>query len=303
MTPVIAVDGLTRRYRDHAALDDVSFELAAGSITGLLGRNGAGKTTLLRILAGQEFPSSGSVRVLGAPPMENEAVLQRMVFVREDQAYPDIKVRHALRAASWFYPNWDAGLAQSLAADFDLRPNKAIKRLSRGQRSALGITMGLAARAEVTLFDEPYAGLDAVARQIFYDRLLADYAERPRTILLSTHLIDEASALFESVVVIDRGRVVLEAAADGLRGVATTVSGPALAVEDFTAGRAVWDRRRLGSQASVVAVGPLDEAARARARSLGLDLAPLTLQQLVVHAAGWPEAGDPQTADPEGVSA
>jgi ABC-2 type transport system ATP-binding protein len=303
MTPVIAVDGLTRRYRDHAALDDVSFELAAGSITGLLGRNGAGKTTLLRILAGQEFPSSGSVRVLGAPPMENEAVLQRMVFVREDQAYPDIKVRHALRAASWFYPNWDAGLAQSLAADFDLRPNKAIKRLSRGQRSALGITMGLAARAEVTLFDEPYAGLDAVARQIFYDRLLADYAERPRTILLSTHLIDEASALFESVVVIDRGRVVLEAAADGLRGVATTVSGPALAVEDFTAGRAVWNRRRLGSQASVVAVGPLDEAARARARSLGLDLAPLTLQQLVVHAAGWPEAGDPQTADPEGVSA
>jgi ABC-2 type transport system ATP-binding protein len=303
MTPVIAVDGLTRRYRDHAALDDVSFELAAGSIIGLLGRNGAGKTTLLRILAGQEFPSSGSVRVLGAPPMENEAVLQRMVFVREDQAYPDIKVRHALRAASWFYPNWDAGLAQSLAADFDLRPNKAIKRLSRGQRSALGITMGLAARAEVTLFDEPYAGLDAVARQIFYDRLLADYAERPRTILLSTHLIDEAAALFESVVVIDRGRVVLEAAADGLRGVATTVSGPALAVQDFTAGRAVWDRRRLGSQASVVAVGPLDEAARARARSLGLDLAPLTLQQLVVHAAGWPEAGDPQTADPEGVSA
>jgi ABC-2 type transport system ATP-binding protein len=84
------------------------------------------------------------------------------------------------------------------------------------------------------------------------------------------------------------------------------VSGPALAVQDFTAGRAVWDRRRLGSQASVVAVGPLDEAARARARSLGLDLAPLTLQQLVVHAAGWPgspEDGQPITADPEGVSA
>jgi len=303
MTPVIAVDGLTRRYRDQVALDDVSFELAEGTITGLLGRNGAGKTTLLRILAGQEFPSSGSVRVLGAPPAENDAVLQRMVFVREDQAYPDIKVRHALRAASWFYPNWDADLARSVAADFDLRPDKAIKKLSRGLRSALGITIGLAARTEVTLFDEPYAGLDAVARQIFYDRLLADYAERPRTILLSTHLIDEASALFESVVVIDRGRVVLEAAADGLRGVATTVSGPALAVEDFTAGRAVWNRRRLGSQASVVAVGPLDEAARVRARSLGLDLAPLTLQQLVVHAASSPQAGEPETADPEGVSA
>ena len=300
MTAAISVAGLTRRYRDQVALDDVSVELEAGSITGLLGRNGAGKTTLLRILAGQEFPSSGDVRVLGAAPAENDQVLRRMVFVREDQAYPDIKVGHALRAASWFYPNWDARLAGSLAADFGLRPKKAVKKLSRGMRSALGITIGLAARAEVTLFDEPYAGLDAVARQIFYDRLLAEYAERPRTILLSTHLIDEAAALFERVVVIDQGRVVLEAAADGLRGVATTVSGPVLAVQDFTAGRPIWNQRRLGSQASVVTVGQLDEASRARARSLGLDLVPLTLQQLVVHAAGWPAAPE---ADSEGVSA
>ena len=301
MTPAISVAGLTRRYRDQVALDDVSFEIAAGSIAGLLGRNGAGKTTLLRILAGQEFPSSGSISVLGAPPAENEQVLRRMVFVREDQAYPDFKVGHALRAASWFYPNWDASLADTLIADFELRPNKAIKKLSRGLRSALGIVIGLAARAEVTLFDEPYAGLDAVARQIFYDRLLADYAECPRTVLLSTHLIDEAAALLERVVVIDRGRLVLEAAADSLRGVATTVSGPVLAVEVFTAGRPVWNRRRLGSQASVVMVGQLDQAAREKARSLGLDLVPLTLQQLVVHADGWPVS--PETANLEGASA
>jgi ABC-2 type transport system ATP-binding protein len=188
MTTAISVAGLTRRYRDQVALDDVSIEIAAGSITGLLGRNGAGKTTLLRILAGQEFPSSGNVSVLGGPPAENDHVLRRMAFVREDQAYPDIKVCHALRVASWFYPNWEAGLADSLLADFGLPPDKAIKKLSRGMRSALGIVIGLAARAEVTLFDEPYAGLDAVARQVFYDRLLADYAECPRTILLSTHL-------------------------------------------------------------------------------------------------------------------
>ena len=301
MTTAISVAGLTRRYRDQVALDDVSIEIAAGSIIGLLGRNGAGKTTLLRILAGQEFPSSGNVSVLGGAPVENDHVLRRMAFVREDQAYPDIKVRHALRVASWFYPNWDADVADSLLADFGLPPDKAIKKLSRGMRSALGIVIGLAARAEVTLFDEPYAGLDAVARQVFYDRLLADYAEFPRTILLSTHLIDEAAALFESVVVIDRGRVVLAAAADGLRGVATTVSGPVLAVDEFTAGRPVWNRRRLGSQASVVTVGQLDADRRARARSLGLDLAPLTLQQLVVHAAGWPAA--PEAVNLEGTNA
>src|SRR6202522_4290758 len=237
MTPAISVTGLTRRYPDQVALDDVHLTIGNHTITGLFGRNGAGKTTLLRILADQEFPSSGSVRVLGSSPAENEDVLRRLVLVREDQTYPDFKVRHALRAASFCYPNWDAGLASSLPDDFGLRPGMAIKSLSRGQRSALGITIGLAARAEVTLFDEPYAGLDAVARQIFYDRLLTEYSHFPRTVLLSTHLIDEAAGLLERVVVIDHGRVVLTAGADDLRGVATAVSGSVLAVDEFTAGR------------------------------------------------------------------
>jgi ABC-2 type transport system ATP-binding protein len=294
MTPAISVTGLTRRYRDDTALDDISLTISGGTITGLLGRNGAGKTTLLRILAGQEFPSSGSARVLGAAPAENEEVLRRLIFVREDQAYPDIKVGQALRAASWFYPNWDSALASALLADFGVRASKAVKRLSRGQRSALGITIGLAARAEVTLFDEPYAGLDAVARQMFYDRLLADFAEVPRTVLLSTHLIDEAAALFEGVIVLDRGRVVLDAAADILRGVATRVSGPALAVDALAAGRPLWERRQLGSQASVVMAGPLSPDDREQARSSGLDLSPLSLQQIVVQAAAGVIAPAPE---------
>ena len=296
MTPVISVSGLTRRYRDHVALDQVSLEVEAGSIVGLLGRNGAGKTTLLRILAGQEFPSAGAALVHGARPAENETVLRRMVFVREDQVYPDVRVGHALQAASWFYPNWSAELADALLADFGLPADRAVKKLSRGMRSALGIAIGLAARAEVTLFDEPYAGLDAVARQIFYDRLLADYGEHPRTIVLSTHLIDEAAGLLERVIVIDRGRIVLTADADDLRGVATAVSGPVLGVDEFTAGRVVWDRRRAGSRVSVVVVGGLDEADRLRARSLQLDLTPLTLQQLVVQAAAQPAAALERTS-------
>jgi ABC-2 type transport system ATP-binding protein len=286
MTPAISADGLTRRYRGHLALDGATFNIEAGAITGLLGRNGAGKTTLMRIIAGQEFPSAGRVKVLGDSPAENDRVLRRMVFIREDQSYPDFKIGHALRTAALFYPNWCGELADALLADFALPPDRAIKKLSRGMRSALGIVIGLAARAEVTMFDEPYTGLDAVARQLFYDRLLAEYAEHPRTMLLSTHLIDEAAGLLERVLVMDRGRVVLDAVADDLRGVATRVSGPVLAVEEFAAGHAVWDRRRLGSQESVVIVGPLDEAERAPARTTQLALEPLSLQELVVHAAG-----------------
>jgi ABC-2 type transport system ATP-binding protein len=280
------VAGLTRRYRGELALNDVTLDLEPESITGLLGRNGAGKTTFLRIIAGHEFASAGTVTVLGASPVENEAVLRQMVFVREDQAYPDFRVRQAVQAAAWFYPNWSHELAGTLLEEFDLPPNRRIRKLSRGMRSALGIVIGLAARAEVTLFDEPYAGLDPVSRQLFYDRLLADYAEHPRTVLLSTHLIDEAAGLFERVVVIDRGRIVLNTAADDLRGAATSVSGPAIAVAEFTAGRPVWNRRRIASQESAVVAGTLNETDRARAAALHLRLEPLTLQEMVVQVAG-----------------
>lgn len=286
MTSTISVTGLTRGYHGQLALDDVTFDIAGPSVTGLLGRNGAGKSTLMRILTAQELPSAGRVQVLGSSPLENDAVLRRMVLVREDQAFPDFKVRHALQVASWFYPNWDGELAEAVLADFDLPTGRAIKRLSRGMRTAVGIVIGMAARADVTLFDEPYAGLDAVARQRFYDRLLADYAEHPRTVVLSTHLIDEVADLLERVIMLDRGRVVLDAATDDVRGSATTVSGPSEAVEQFVAGRRVVDRHWIAGRASVVVTGTLTEADRGRARALHLSLEPLSLQQLMVHAAG-----------------
>jgi ABC-2 type transport system ATP-binding protein len=289
MMATISVAGLTRRYRDHLALDDVAFDVEDPSITGLLGRNGAGKTTLLRIISGQEFASSGRVRILGASPVENDDVLHRMVLVREDQAWPDLKVRHILRVASHCYPRWSAELADSLLANFNLPSDRRVKALSRGMRSALGIVLGLAARAEVTLFDEPYAGLDAAARQIFYDRLLADYADHPRTVLLSTHLIDEVAGLLERVLVIDQGRIVVDAPTDELRGTATAVSGPTVAVEEFVAGRRLSDRRQIASQSSAVVLGALDDDDCAQARALHLHLEPLSLQQVVVHAAGQPE--------------
>jgi ABC-2 type transport system ATP-binding protein len=286
MTSTITVAGLTRRYRDQLALDDVTLEINGPSITGLLGRNGAGKSTLMRIIANQEFASSGTVQVFGVSPIENDAILRKMVLVREDQVFPDFKVRHAIRSASWFYPNWSGEQAETLLRDFDLPANRPIKRLSRGMRSALGIVIGLSAQSEITLFDEPYAGLDAVARQLFYDRLLASYVENPRTVLLSTHLIDEAADLLERVVLIDHGRIVLDASADDVRGSATTVSGPIAAVEEFVAGRRTWDRRAMTSHESVVVGGVLEQGDWARARELHLNLEPLSLQQVMVHAAG-----------------
>ena len=296
MTAAISVAKVTRRYGSQRALDDVSFDVAEGSIVGLLGRNGAGKTTLMRVIAAEEFASSGSVQVFGASPVENEAVLRRTVFIREDQVYPDFAVRNALKAAALLCPNWSADLAASLVQDFELPLRRPVRALSRGMRTMLGIVIGLAARSDLTMFDEPYAGLDVVARRMFYDRLLADCTEHPRTVFLSTHLIDEAAGLFERVVVLDRGRVALDAATDDLRGSATRVTGPAADVAEFAAGRSTWDRRELASQASVVVGGALGARETRRAQDLHLELEPVSLQQLVVHVASRSAAEGPEGA-------
>jgi ABC-2 type transport system ATP-binding protein len=284
MTAVIEVQNLTKRYKDKRALDNVSLSLEGDAIYGLLGRNGAGKTTLMSILTAQNFESSGIVKVFGEHPYENAHVLSRICFVRESQKYPDESYpKHAFQAASLFFPRWDQALADELIQEFQLPMKQTIKKLSRGQLSAVGVIIGLASRAEITFFDEPYLGLDAVARQIFYDRLVEDYAEHPRTIILSSHLIDEVSNLIEKVIVIDDGRILLNENTDSVRDRAVTVVGDAASVDAWVSGREVLHRESLGRVASVTVLGALSAAERAELSASGLDLAPVSLQQLVVR--------------------
>ncbi|MFJ4168624.1 ABC transporter ATP-binding protein [Paenarthrobacter sp. NPDC089714] len=281
---VVEARNLNKRYKDLNALDNVDLKLTSNRIYGLLGRNGAGKTTLMSILTAQAFATSGEALVFGASAYENDAVLSRLCFIRESQKYPDdFQPRHAFRSAALFYKNWDQDFADRLAEDFQLPVKRRIKKLSRGQLSAVGVIIGLASRAELTFFDEPYLGLDAVARQLFYDRLVEDYAEYPRTIILSSHLIDEVANLLEHVVVIDRGRIIMDADAEDIRGSAVTVSGSADKVDSFLAGRRILHRETLGSLASVTVDEALDARERAEAQEFGLELAPVSLQQLVVR--------------------
>lgn len=284
MTAVIEVHNLTKRYKDKHALDNVSLSIEGNAIYGLLGRNGAGKTTLMSILTAQNFESAGTVKVFGEHPYENSHVLSRICFVRESQKYPDDATpRHAFKAASLFFKNWDQELAEQLIKDFQLPMKQTIKKLSRGQLSAVGVIIGLASRAEITFFDEPYLGLDAVARQIFYDRLLDDYAEHPRTIILSSHLIDEVSNLIEHVIVIDNGQILMNEDTDAVRDRAVTVVGDKAKVDAWVADREVLHREALGRVVSVTVLGALSDDERAEVTASGLDLAPVSLQQLIVR--------------------
>ena len=281
--PVVRVDGLTKRFGTVTAIDDVSFTVAANKIYGLLGRNGAGKTTIMQLLTGQQFATSGTVQVFGESPVENARVLQQICFIKESQKYPDsFRGEHVLASAPWFFANWDAAFADRLVEDFRLPLNRPVKKLSRGQLSAVGVIVGLASRAPLTFFDEPYLGLDAVARQIFYDRLLEDYSKHPRTVILSTHLIDEVSSLLEHVLVVDEGHILMDQDAEELRGTASTVVGKRTDVDAFVTGREVISRDGIGGLASVTVAG-LTEPERDAARAAGLELSPVSLQQLIVQ--------------------
>ncbi|MDN5585401.1 MAG: ABC transporter ATP-binding protein [Brevibacterium sp.] len=284
MTSVIEVRNLTKQYKHTTALEDINLSIEKDSIYGLLGRNGAGKTTLMSILTAQGFATSGEVEVFGEHPYENARVLNRMCFVRESQKYPeDATAKHAIATARLFFPRWDQSFAEELVDDFRLPMKTAIKKLSRGQQSAVGVIIGLASRAEITFFDEPYLGFDAVARQMFYDHLIADYAQCPRTIVLSSHLIDEVANLLENVIVIDRGRIIMDESTEEARTRAVNIVGDADSVQRLVAGREVIHREALGRVSSVTILGQLSDVDREFIADANLDLTPVSLQQLIVR--------------------
>lgn len=285
MTAAITVTGLGKTYREVIALDDVTFTVPEHTICGVLGRNGAGKTTALQIIAGHARPTTGTVEVFGRRPFEDRAAMASTCFIREGQKYPDeFTVAHVLASAAGLMPQWDPALADRLLARFELPTRRRVKKLSRGMHSMLGIVVGLASRAPVTVFDEPYLGLDAVARQLFYDELLADYTDHPRTVVLSTHLIDEVADLLEQVVLIDRGRVLIDEQAEELRGGAVVATGPVAEIDALARGRIELRRETLGTQARATIRGEFTEADRSRARTAGVELAAASLQQLMIGA-------------------
>lgn len=152
MTNAINIRAMSRSFGHSTALDDITLTVPEGSICGLLGRNGAGKTTIMSILAGQDRPTSGIAEVFGEQPFENESILSRISFVRDNQKYPDnYRLHHVLRIAPEFAPNWNADVAAELIDGFRIPDRTPVKKFSRGQLSAIAIVLGLASRAPLTL--------------------------------------------------------------------------------------------------------------------------------------------------------
>lgn len=216
---VVAVSGLTRHFGTRAALDDVSIFIPAGSVLGLVGENGAGKTTLIRHLLGSLKAESGSVRVFGRDPVADPVgVLGRLGYVSERRDLPGwMRVEDFLRYTGAFYPRWDPAYAEALRARFQLDPRQKIKTLSQGQQAKTGLLAALAYRPELLLLDEPSSGLDPVVRRDMLEAIIRVVAEEGRTVLFSSHLLDEVERVADQVVMLQRGRVVLSGRTEEVR--------------------------------------------------------------------------------------
>jgi len=228
----IDVKNVVKTFKHKKALKNVTFTLEGPKIIGFLGHNGAGKTTFLNLLAGLIAPTSGSISVNGENVFNAPATLRDICFIAESGNFQEeMTIAQALKANSFFYPQWDEALARELLEVFALNPKDKVRGLSKGMVSALGIITGFASNAGITIFDEPYIGLDVAARNTFYDLLIEQQTENPRLFILSTHLIDEASDLFEEILILNEGQLLLQKAAEEWHQHIVAVKGNASDVE------------------------------------------------------------------------
>jgi len=278
----ISIRHLDKSYGRLAVLENLDLDLAPDRVYGLLGPNGAGKTTLMSVICNHTFRTGGTVLLDGQDRRRTPPVLARTCFIREDQPYNDaFSVASILATMPAFYPAWDEDLCRRLVSRFRLPVERPSRKLSRGQKSALAIVISLASRAPYTFLDEPYLGLDPTAREIFYEELLTDIGNHPRTVVMSTHLIDEAADLMEEVIVLHPREGRPQADVDDARSSAFVARGLAEDVREFAAGREVIAEHALGRILSATIRGKVTPADEQVAAGKRIALEPASLQDLI----------------------
>lgn len=284
----LVCENISKQYKKKVVLHDIDLTIEQGKIYGLVGRNGAGKTTLLSILTAQNPATSGTVTYDGMPVWENQKALDHLCFSRELNTLSvlgpnTIKVKEYLQMARTYYPNWDREMEQRLVAQFDLNPKKKISKLSKGMLSMVTIVVALASKADITILDEPVAGLDVVARDDFYHLLLEEHEATGRTFIVSTHIIEEAANVFEEVIFLKDGEILLKEDTQELLERAVHVSGLAEEVDAACAGLEVHHAEKMGrSKGVTVLLAPGQQVAD----GYDVTVQPVSLQNLFVALCG-----------------
>ena len=244
----IQIKNVTKRYDNLTAVDNVSFSFGFGKIYGFLGRNGAGKSTLINIIANRIFADSGEVLIDDIPAKDNMQVHEKIFCMSESDLYDtSLKIKDHFKWIERSYDSFDLNKAFEISEKFNLDTNKRFKALSKGYQSIFKLTVALSLNVPYVIFDEPVLGLDANHRELFYDLLLKDYEDNERTIIIATHLIEEVANIIEEVVLIDKGKVLLQEKVENLLETGYSISGVAGEVDDYCSDKKVIGYDELGN--------------------------------------------------------
>lgn len=284
----LVCENISKQYKKKEVLHDINLTIEQGKIYGLVGRNGAGKTTLLSIMTAQNPATGGTVTCDGMPVWENQEALDHLCFSRELNTLSvlgpnTIKVKEYLRMARTYYPNWDSEMEKRLVEQFDLNPKKKISKLSKGMLSMVTIIVALASKADITILDEPVAGLDVVAREDFYRLLLEEHEATGRTFIVSTHIIEEAANVFEEVIFLKDGEILLKEDTQELLNRTVHVSGLAEEVDAACAGLEIHHAEQMGRSKGVTVLLSGDQQI---ADGYDVTVQPVSLQNLFVALCG-----------------
>jgi ABC-2 type transport system ATP-binding protein len=247
MTAIIEARGLTKRYGDTQVLRGVDLNVEAGRIVGLIGPNGAGKTTAIKSILGLTS-FDGDLKVLGLDPRtQRDALMNEVCFIADVAVLPRwMKVSQALDFVAGVHPRFERERAEEFLTRTDIKMDRRVRQLSKGMVTQLHLALILAIDARLLVLDEPTLGLDLLFRRSFYDNLLNDYMSKERTILVTTHQVEEIENILTDVLFIEHGKIVLDAAMDTLTERFTQLTPTAGNVDAARALKPFWEREIFG---------------------------------------------------------
>ncbi|HQF32484.1 MAG TPA: ABC transporter ATP-binding protein [Petrotogaceae bacterium] len=297
MNQAIEINLLNKFYDNFHVLKDISLSIQENRIYGLIGRNGAGKTTLMKTIAGQIYYKSGYIKIFGQNIRKDETAVNKICLARETlgayyEQNTSIKVSKIFEIAGTLFKNWDEQYARHLVKRLGLDTKKYYNKISKGMKTTVGIIIGLASRAEITMFDEPYIGLDPVARDIFFEELNKDYMDNPRTMIISSHLIKEFETLFENIIMIDKGRILIDDTLESIEQKYFYLSGKESSIEKVLDGLKILSKEKIGGLASYAVTGKLNELDYDKLSKYDIQVSKMDIQKILVNLTKEDEADE-----------
>ncbi|WP_353095194.1 ABC transporter ATP-binding protein [Tissierella praeacuta] len=281
---MLEIKNLSKSYGKKKVLTDINLNIEENKIYGLLGRNGAGKTTLLSLISGQILRDTGEIKLDNREVFENSQAMENICLIKDfPNSVKERKVKDILDLAKIIYKNWDEEYKNYLVKEFNLNTKKKLLKLSTGNQTIVGLIIGLASRSKFTMFDEPTLGLDAAMRYKFYNLILEDYEKNPRTIIVSTHLIDEVANLFEEVIILNGERITLKDEVNALKERSYFLSGREDLINLIIKDKKVIHKEEFGSTKIVGIYGNLTEKEIKYIKDNNIEISNIPLQKLFIY--------------------